>query len=801
MPTLLSKGTFSFYELAKLTKDLQELLKTKTAIEIIITILKLKLQLSGISNRLYFIRGRTGSGKSTLMISEIYKAIIAGHPQSIYITEPRVVLDESNANDILRYNTTWEFGKEMSINNGAKKIPSKYTGGTMCFCTPKIVANSLNEILQQPNDSAALKMLAKYKIIVVDEVHVLDLPTMTLLKNIFDIVHKFGDDKRCPLFIFASATINIPIMVEYYFPKTFENEITNPMLIAEIAGASNYPVVDRFLSETELKNINNEEHSTKDPFVGYQIVAKYLLQHVLNRVWDSTSFIKYNGEQVQCRDVLLFVASKIAIGKIGNHIIKSLTNIPIYLISEESTVDEFLEWRTKNRNRKRLLIIGYARNWSCVSEELLSRPIEQDSEARKFETHLIISTPIIETGKTITTLYVCLDMGLENSPLYNPLTYDYNHDMVVRSIPLNKNKIIQRVGRVGREAPGEFIHFYTEKVMSQLDPYDTPETINSYTLSNMLLDNMKTKKEFIVYDTLMTNNFIYPISTDIMIRSNVDLIHAGFMTIYGEYSNMKSKINASDLWLLYAEYLYYIKKLSLFHSLMISAVYRYSLPVVENVSDIETSNVINNVMDIVNRGTGASDDFIEGIKMARNMLSIIKHKRMSLAVYNRSFVYHKDRVFEPLPKEYIRQPINDKPFDKNHKPFNRDNRNDKPFNNKHKHHDNNNNRDRNNNDNHKKTKPNDQSRQTNNENKNKQITQQNNIEIYSDNDDYYNNSLAKFMLTTVDNQIVIDKPVMNNINDLSQSINELNNSIPITTINSDSDSFLNEQFESFMAGE
>lgn len=689
MPTLALKGTFSFYQAVKMIPELKVYIDGKTAIETIIQILLHKFNLTGPANRLYFIRGRTGSGKSTLMISELYKALIPDTDQGLYVTEPRVVLDESNANDILRYHPEWSMGVEMTINNGSKKIGS-HQREIMCFCTPKILSNRLTKALQNTNDNDALRALAPYRIIVVDEVHVLDLSTMTLLKNIYDVVHRFGDNERCPMFIFASATIDIPRMVEYYFPDTWQSELANPFLVAEIAGASNFPVKDTFLTDQQLEEMNQEERAG-DIFAAYSIMGRYIARNLLERVWNSESYIKHEGERVQCRDILIFVASKMAIPKIGLYIKHLFTEkFPIMLIDESTVMDDLLAWRQRLRNKRRLLIIGYARGWSYVSEELLSHPIEQDSEARQFETHLIISTPIIETGKTITTLYICIDTGIQNQTCYNPLVYDFNNDMPLRLMPLNVNQAIQRLGRVGREAPGEFIHLYSENVMKQFELYDTPETINNYTLSGMILDHMKINSEYKVYDTMMANNYIYPISNDIMIRSNIDLIRSGFMTLYGEYANLKSRIDSDDLWMLYAEYLYYVKRVPLFHALMISAVYRYSLPAVETVSDIKTEHVIDNVMQIVNKGTGASADFIDGIKMARNKLTEIRHHHMSLAVYNRTFTYHKDSVFGKIPEHLYSKARqgNSQGFDRNFNKGNddrrRDDRGNQPWKNKHK---------------------------------------------------------------------------------------------------------------------
>lgn len=654
MPTLALTGTFSYYKSAKVPPEFQKLLKNRTAIEVIIEILRHKFELTGSMNRMYFIRGRTGSGKSTLMISELYEHLVVGSRRSIHITEPRVVLDESNANDILRYHPEWEMGVQMAISNGNKKTDdTNLSSEHMCFCTPGTIINQLKRVLQNEERAAALRELSTYRIIVVDEVHVLDLSTLNLMKVIYDIIQRFGNEADCPMFIFASATIDVQRMIEYYFRDNVDEAISNPLMVAEVAGSSNFPVEEKFLENSVMSEYNDAEQQSKDRYIGFIILAKYLETKVIPKLWDSKSYITYDDEQIQCRDVLVFIAAKAAIPKISSYLMSVGFKFPIMYIAETTTADDLITWRESYRKQRRLLIIGYCRDWSNVSEELLSHPIEQDPEARQYETHIIISTPIIETGKTITTLYTCIDTGIINGSFYIPLTYNFNTDFPIRQFPVNKNQAIQRVGRVGREAPGKFIHFYSKDIMDKFEEYDVPETVNNYSLSSLLLNHMKMYPEYNVYDTFSVNNYIHPISVDIMIRSNRDLIRAGFMTMYGEYINLKSRIDVDEIWMLYSEYLYYIKKLSLFHSLVCAAMCKNKLPTIENVSEINAKMVLDHVLEVLNDEHAPSQDYISGIKLARNKLTEIKHHHMSLAVYNRTFTYHRNLLFSDIPSHLL----------------------------------------------------------------------------------------------------------------------------------------------------
>jgi hypothetical protein len=47
---------------------------------------------------------RTGSGKSTLMIDRLFHRFIRNTRRGLLCTEPRVVLTESNVNDVIEHN-------------------------------------------------------------------------------------------------------------------------------------------------------------------------------------------------------------------------------------------------------------------------------------------------------------------------------------------------------------------------------------------------------------------------------------------------------------------------------------------------------------------------------------------------------------------------------------------------------------------------------------------------------------------------------------------------------------------------
>ena len=208
MPTLSELNVFSFDPKADVPSNLQSALKQLRAIEIIETIIKAKLESpSSLRSRLYFVNSRTGSGKSTLMISYLFHKF-----GKIICSQPRIVLTKTNALDVIRYNDDMEFGKNVSILNGVEKIYAK-DRVTCTYCTTQILSDQLYKMMFNG------KISKGYKIIVVDECHVLDSSLLSLVSIVKRFLARFSTDPRCPLFLFTSATIDVDMMVKFFFSK------------------------------------------------------------------------------------------------------------------------------------------------------------------------------------------------------------------------------------------------------------------------------------------------------------------------------------------------------------------------------------------------------------------------------------------------------------------------------------------------------------------------------------------------------------------------------------------------------
>lgn len=624
MPTLLQKNAFVFHPSAELTPAMKTWLHSELAINIILKILNDKLSKSGLQNRLYLLQGRTGSGKSTLMISYIYDNIIKNSHSKIMCSEPRVVLTKSNGEDVSRYNTHLNIGENIGILTGIEKIYCS-NQESIYYCTSQILNDLLTNILTITDLEKSKREIKKYKIIVIDEVHVLDMPMITLLKTIKEFLTKFNQLQECPLFIFASATIDIDHLINYFFDSSDKESIyKDPLMIGYVIGNTNFKVVEQYLSNEDVNRYNAEEKQ-RGFNSGFYLVAKHFMTNYFNDLCKSESYVtdSVNNIKVQCRDVLFFIPLVSGIEIIGKTIKSYIKDTPYFMVLKNTTIEEVEAWRNKHRNTNRVLFVGFARGYSKASDAIVSVPIDSNPDNLIHETRIYASTPIIETGKTLTTLYLAIDMGLNTTIIYNPLTYDINnHFDYIRQIPISLNQAIQRLGRIGREAPGMFLHFYSMNIYNGLSVRDIPETVNTFCISEQLLLVINTLPEYSEFDFINENDYIYPASISVILSSVSDLVQAGFVTAYGKSAFLRSTFSIANNWILYAKYLYISDgTMTLWECLLLCSINRRYLVNAFNLYRLDKNKLLYSLKSMAE--DLSLNDVVESIQKARNTMTEI----------------------------------------------------------------------------------------------------------------------------------------------------------------------------------
>lgn len=571
LPTLYIKGMYEFPKGVELTEDDKKLLDL-TPIDIVCNIYKQKLEKTGIENRLHILESFTGSGKSTVLPSEIYKHVLDN--KAVLVAEPRINLCDNAANDILNYYSDWSYGKEISVHTGNKYVKSserKY----MEFCTTQIIQNFLNKVIKSETPERYLK---KYQIIIIDEAHILEIQTLSVIASIKMFLNKFADNIDCPIFVFASATLD---------PKQFLNyfNINGNLkyVLSTVKGVPNFPIKEIIISDELIHKLNEYNNL-------YFTLSKNFYDTIYPTLDKSESYVEIMNKKIQCRDVLIFVPGIKAITAVCEWLNKLIKDKPIIYVSQELKKQDLINWRHENKNKKRVLIMGYSASYSQLSLDLLSKPYEDDFDVLENETKIIVSTSVIETGKTIQTLYICIDTGIFVKTIYNPLIYEPNTNFLIQ-LPINQSQRTQRKGRVGRKAPGIFIQYYSSNVYESMIKNDIPETVNMGCLSSLIYTmNLSIINDKCVLDIPNLNDYLYPISPDLLICSLNDLFFAHLIGINGEWLNEE----IDEQWIIYARLAYYIIKLPLFTSILLASINRYNLPPIYQVKNfnLETYKTI-----------------------------------------------------------------------------------------------------------------------------------------------------------------------------------------------------------------
>lgn len=630
LPTLMQPGKFHYGAVDGTYLETDEDITTKQPIDIICSILN---QMIAENEHVYIIKAFTGAGKSTVLPPAVYRQVLKD--RAMIMAEPRVNLCDNGVNDILNFNP-WTIGKEITIHAGNKNIPSTEKR-FIEFCTTQVISNHLSNIIKAVSNGETLKatsLLNKYQVIVIDEAHILEIQTIEVIKMIKTILQRYGKDSTCPLFVFASATLDVPQLFNYFNLKPTNRSI------GVVEGVPNYPItVSRIDDPTLIKLQEPVQFEGKSmPRNCWKTVGRQFTRHWLPVLFKSDAYVDLDIDgskhHLQCRDALIFVPGVREIETVMKTIYDDI-KLPRLCLYGTTQRQELVEWRKANQGQSRVLIIGYGASYSELTLDLLSSPYEQDLDVCQNETKVIVSTAVIETGKTFKLLRLCVDTGFSKLMVYDPLTWSSSESKLkyLRTVPLNKSQATQRNGRVGREAPGVYVSFFSNETHQKLMSNDIPATINSACLSKLIRNELNGVRQGVI-DVSTLNGYLYPISPDVMIRTCNDLFMAAILGANGEWiPNTSSMERARPLeqWHQYARIAYYVMKMSLFRAIMTAAINQYSLPDVYHVSRFDPSVFEFTLETCISKGYVKAKEFIPMGKQL--FLSIIQGQSRLIAAY------------------------------------------------------------------------------------------------------------------------------------------------------------------------
>mgnify|MGYP004465954737 CR=1 FL=1 len=291
--TLLQPNSFLFDERACFNKFRIE---DRPGIECVLDCINQKLlRPTELQHHVLFLKGRTGSGKSTCLPSRLFEQLDrtkTGPRVVVNVTEPRVILAKSIPVQNCEYSDYLKFGINTGYHTGAGRTditsPSR-----LVYMTTEIFKIKLTHGGWLGN------------VVMVDECHDMDIPMMTLLRLIKEYLSDTSIPiENKPLFIFASATLNLDLMIEYYFgsrsilSNTAQRKLTiddiykDALMINHILGTRNYPVDERYMPDECVKE--------------YQHNDRKFVDFIVNEAVEESIKSKETWKGLPARDILIF---------------------------------------------------------------------------------------------------------------------------------------------------------------------------------------------------------------------------------------------------------------------------------------------------------------------------------------------------------------------------------------------------------------------------------------------------------------------------------------------------------------
>jgi len=437
------------------------------------------INIENAGNKVGIFRAQTGTGKSTVIPTYLYKKFNIEYrfKKNILCTEPTVPSATEIPYEIVAYYPEFRMGENIGYQTQRFiNMPEK----GIIFCT-------IGVLLQQLKSMTDQEIINRYSFIIIDEVHMRSIEIDTTLFYLKNFLNRNFSNPQCPYIILTSGTFD-PVEYLSYFGcnyNSFLDIIGSSFYISDNFSKytiNNYINYITFLcNEIHIKNHNDivQNHKYRDILIFVQGAKQ--IKAIVNKIHWLNSFIYDKG---------LDFAKKY----IENNPINTFDTTGKYDIKikggDKHTNNLYLCPITVNRDVINKGETDYKNLYSNTSDisinlyELDKNNITSKVKKEiKVSRKVIISTNALETGITINSLKYCIDNGMQNELVYIPY-YQCN-------IMLNKNvsqaSSRQRRGRVGRKTEGIFYTAYTQDTYNNFEINNYPEIMRS-DISIFLLD-------------------------------------------------------------------------------------------------------------------------------------------------------------------------------------------------------------------------------------------------------------------------------------------------------------------------
>jgi len=524
LPTLLVKGNLKLYN-GEISDEIP--------IEYIIKWIKSNMIEYGagikyisVKNRCLIVKAKTGSGKSTSMVVNIFRiyrnpATPTGVPyngKTVLCCQPRVLTAISIAESISKESWAQDmiFGRIIGYQTGGGGKIRPQSG--LVYATSGILAAQLNLL----DDSAIMDM---YSVIIIDEAHERTVESDILLLMLKNFYIRNEGNKNLPFLILSSATFETKKYIEY-FDLPPENEL--------LIEGSVYPI---------------ETIYPKIPYDNYYDGAVSIIQSIINN---------NNDDDPSKSDILMFIPG----------------------IREMSDMIEKLKYLIEKFN---LMVLKLNSDGVINKSEdvYLAQIGYNELKNPKPSKRIILSTNVAETGLTLDSIKYVIDSGYYITTEYYPEA----SGLTTRFAP--QSRIIQRRGRVGRKFPGVFYPLYTKEIFEALPVQQLPEIlVRDYALYHLLLVReqlrQKTSDKKRVSFSVEDMDLLEMPPTQNFVKANILAHQLGFiktegqtciLTKSGMAASMISRIKMECIKMSFSSYIY---DCAMYDMITLTAIFMYN---------------------------------------------------------------------------------------------------------------------------------------------------------------------------------------------------------------------------------
>jgi hypothetical protein len=406
-----------------------------------------------LNNRLIYVTGATGQGKSTQVPKLLYyatKAFCCVMNPKVVSTQPRIKPTTENAKRI-----SLEMGVPIEVKEGVNTFldyiqystkEDKHKYNNITFIREVIDKILYDELLKDT------LLENNYNVIIVDEAHEHNI-NMDLILTLMKSTLYFNNRIR---FIITSATIekDEPIYRKYY--RNIDDNLLFPCNRNLLDNQLDRIVIDRRThisppGETTRFKVTDiwEERDPKD----YEEAEKIGIKRAIKIAE------KNNGQG----DVLFFSIGTKEIQRICKELNEKIPSYAIALPYYSELSDPWKIIATKPEERKNKLNFDKTKLFDIIDE----KTVEESENNYKYTTVIIVATNVAEASITIGNLNFVIDTGYSKKMPFDIITNKKETGKPIRITEMNR---LQRRGRVGRISNGTVYYTYTENYLKNVEP-------------------------------------------------------------------------------------------------------------------------------------------------------------------------------------------------------------------------------------------------------------------------------------------------------------------------------------------